>query len=135
MSELKPEEIVTALKAAGEEDAGHKTAILSNGSPKMLEAAVRSAGLSHLLDELISIEAAGIYKPHASVYQLAIDRTGAAQASDICFISANTWDVQGGAHFGFQAVRIERVPSPDDIIPGAPAARIAGLDELPGLIG
>lgn len=113
---------------------GRKTAILSNGSPAMVEAAVTSAGLTELLDDVISIEDAGIYKPHPSVYQLAVDRTGADQASNICFVSANTWDVQGGANFGFQSVRIERVSIPDDNIPGAPSARITTLEELPALI-
>ncbi len=120
---------LTALRAGG-----RRTAILSNGNPHMLKSAVSSAGLDEHLDDLISVEEAGIYKPHASVYQLAVDRMGVEHPAHICFVSANTWDVQGGAHFGFTALRIERAPVPDDNIPGAPLARITSLEDLPALI-
>ena len=74
---------------------GMKTAILSNGSPKMLQAAVDSAGLGELLDDALSIEDVGIYKPDSRVYQLAVDRLGVA-AGRICFVSTNGWDAHRG---------------------------------------
>ncbi len=76
--------------------AGLRTAILSNGAPKMLAAAVTSAGLADLLDDVLSIEAAGIYKPHPKSYGLACDQLG-LKAKEICFQSANAWDVAGAA--------------------------------------
>jgi 2-haloacid dehalogenase len=121
---------LTALKAGG-----CKTAILSNGSPKMLDGAVSSAGLAAVLDEVISIEDVGIYKPDRRVYELAVTRTGVGAAGNICFVSANTWDAQAGAHFGFQVARINRFGLADDNIPGRPAALLDSLDELPGLVG
>lgn len=113
---------------------GLKTAILSNGNPDMLDATVSSAGLTALLDDVISIEDAGIFKPHPSVYQLALDRLEIDDPAHICFVSANTWDVQAGANFGFSAVRLMRSDLPDDNIPGRPASRIGGLSELVTLV-
>jgi 2-haloacid dehalogenase len=112
------------------EGRGFATAILSNGSPAMLEAAVESAGIADHLDHVISIEEAGIFKPDPRVYELAVRHTGMA-ASAICFVSANTWDAQAAAHFGFQVARIDRFGLKDERIPGAPKALIKTLSELP----
>ena len=71
-------------------DAGQATAILSNGTPKMLSAAVESAGLDGLIDMIISVEEVGVYKPHPKVYQRAADRLGLT-ADRICFQSSNAW--------------------------------------------
>ena len=78
-----------ALRAGGK-----ATAILSNGTPPMLEAAVGSAGLAGHLDHVLSIETVGIYKPDRSVYQLAVDALDTA-AERICFVSTNAWDASG----------------------------------------
>ena len=112
---------------------GHATAILSNGSPAMLEAAVASSGLAAHLDHVISIEEAGIFKPAPEVYELAMRHTRLA-ANAICFVSANSWDAQGAAHFGFQVVRIDRFGLKDERIPGAPRLLIKSLAELPAAI-
>src|SRR3546814_11398087 len=85
--------------------AGYATATLSNGSPKMLDAAVGSAGIH--LDAVLSVEEVGIYKPDARVYQLAVDRLG-VPADRICFVSSNAWDVAGAAHFGFKVAWCNR---------------------------
>ena len=114
--------------------AGMRTAILSNGSPEMLAAAAESAGLAGLLDDLISVHAAGIYKPHASVYQLAVDRIGVA-AGRICFQSANAWDIAGAATFGFHTVWINRAGQPTERLPDGPAAELESLAGLPALLG
>ncbi len=114
--------------------AGLTTAILSNGNPKMLEAAVRSADLKNLIDANLSIEDVGIYKPDARVYQLAVDRLG-IEKNEICFLSSNGWDAKGAAHFGFKVAWINRFNREADRIPGDLAAVIHRLDELPPLLG
>jgi 2-haloacid dehalogenase len=114
---------------------GLTTAILSNGSPDMLAGAVNSSGLDKVLDEVISIEDVGIYKPDQRVYQLAVDRTGVTQPSEICFVSANPWDAQAGAHFGYQVARINRFGLADDNIPGQPDILLDSLSDLPAIAG
>ena len=114
--------------------AGFKTAILSNGNPAMLDAAVNSSSLGDVLDEVISIEDVGIFKPDMRIYQLAVERMNASSASAICFVSANPWDAQAGAHFGYQVARINRYGLPDDNIPGRPSALLDSLTDLPGVV-
>lgn len=109
-------------------------AILSNGSPRMLAAAVRSADLDALLDHVLSIEEVGVYKPHPRVYQLAVDRLHVA-AEHICFVSSNGWDVAGASAFGMKAVWVNRSGSKRERLPGGPVAEIGRLDELPALLG
>jgi 2-haloacid dehalogenase len=111
-----------------------RTAILSNGSPSMLDSAVRSAGLEKLLDIVLSVEDVGIYKPSRRVYRLAMQKLQIQDAPSICFVSANTWDAQAAAQFGFQAVRVDRFGLKDDRIPGKPSALIGSLSELAALI-
>lgn len=123
---------VACLKSLKE--AGFTTGILSNGSPDMLSAAVTSAGLDAHLDHVLSIEDVGIYKPDPKVYQLAVDRTAVSDASEICFVSANTWDAQAAKSFGFQVARINRFGLPDDNIPGRPDMLLESLEELPGAV-
>lgn len=108
---------------------GYATAILSNGSPKMLDAAAENSGLAPLLDKVLSVDAVGIYKPDARVYQLAVDEMGATPA-EICFVSANAWDCAGGANFGFQNAHINRFGQPPERLPGTPRAIIASLADL-----
>lgn len=115
-------------------DAGYKTAILSNGAPKMLNSAVENSGLAPLIDDPISIEDAGIYKPSSRVYQLAVDRLG-VEREEICFVSANAWDVAGSANFGFQVAHLNRFDQPPERLPGKPKAIIKSLSELPALLG
>ena len=111
-----------------------RTAILSNGSPSMLDSAVRSAGLEKLLDFVLSVEDVGIYKPSRRVYRLAMQKLQLHDAPSICFVSANTWDAQGAAQFGFQVVRVDRLGLKNDRIPGKPSAMIGSLTELAALI-
>jgi 2-haloacid dehalogenase len=113
---------------------GIKTAILSNGTPTMLTAAVSSAGISRLLEGVFSVEAVGTYKPHPSVYQIIVDAMKVA-AKRVCFLSSNGWDVAGAAAFGFRATWVNRDGSPREILPAHPEAEIRSLAELPALLG
>jgi 2-haloacid dehalogenase len=112
---------------------GLKTGILSNGSPRMLDAAVESAGIAGLLDAVLSIEDAGIYKPDARVYQLAVDRFG-VRPDEICFVSTNAWDAAAAAHFGFQVAWMNRFGMARERLPGDLRAVIQDLDALPAQI-
>jgi 2-haloacid dehalogenase len=114
--------------------AGRPAAILSNGTPTMLAAAVKSAGVEELLRHVISIEDAGIYKPHRTVYELATRRLQ-LPPERICFVSSNGWDAAGAAHFGYRAVWANRGGQPRERIPGVLAAEIVSLDQLPSLLG
>jgi 2-haloacid dehalogenase len=114
--------------------AGRKTAILSNGEPKMLAAGVRSAGIDGLLDAILSVEDVGIFKPHPKVYQLAVDRL-AVRPDQIAFQSSNAWDVSGAAAFGLRAVWINRLGMPPERLPGAAEHELRDLSGLPALLG
>ncbi len=120
---------LTALK-----DARVKTAILSNGSLSMLVSAVKSAGIAKLIDSVLSVDRVGIFKPHPSVYQLAVDELDIA-AHRISFQSANAWDASGGAAFGFRVAWINRFGQPAEVLPGEPQAELRSLAELPALLG
>jgi len=113
---------------------GFTTAILSNGNPEMLQAAVRSAGLERRLDAVLSVEDVGIYKPDSRVYQLAVDRLSVGR-DEICFLSSNCWDARGAAHFGFKVAWINRFDRQEDRLPGDFVAVIRRLDELLPLLG
>ena len=114
--------------------AGMSTAILSNGSPAMLEAATVGAGLTGRLDAVLSVETVGIFKPHPSTYQIAVDRLRATPAQ-ICFVSTNGWDAAGAASFGFRVVWLNRFGRVRERLPAQPEAEITGLDALPDLLG
>lgn len=120
---------LTRLRAGGK-----KTAILSNGAPKMLDAAVASAGLTTLLDAALSIEDVGIYKPDRRVYQLAVERMAVAPQR-ICFVSTNAWDASGAAYFGFRVAWMNRFGQTPERLPGKPSAVIDSLTPLPALLG
>jgi 2-haloacid dehalogenase len=115
-------------------EAGMKRVILSNGSVTMLVSATKHAGIGKLLDDTISIEEAGLYKPHPAAYQLAVDKLK-LPAHQICFLSANGWDTAGGAAFGFQVVRVNRTGQPAEKLRVGPVAEISSLSELPALLG
>ena len=114
--------------------AGLQTAILSNGSPKMLEAAVKGANLVGLLDAVLSVEEVGVYKPHPRVYQLAVDHL-AVPAHSIAFQSSNAWDAYAASAFGMQVVWCNRYGQRAERLPGAPDREIKSLAELPALVG
>ena len=114
--------------------AGMRTAILSNGSPAMLDAVVKSSGLGALLDAVLSVEAVGVYKPHPKVYQLAVDRL-AVPAAAIAFQSSNAWDAYAASAFGMRVVWCNRYAAQPERLPGAPDRTVRSLAELPDLVG
>lgn len=114
--------------------AGLKTAILSNGSPEMLDAAVRNAGIGSLLDAVLSVEAVGVYKPHPKVYQYAIDPLG-IEAGEIAFQSSNAWDAHATSLCGMRVIWCNRSRQRPERLPGLPDFEIASLAELPDLVG
>lgn len=110
--------------------AGIRTAILSNGSPTMLEAAVSNAGLSNLLDEVLSVEAIGVFKPHPAVYGL-VHRHLAVTGKQVCFLSSNGWDAFSAKAFGFHVLWCNRFGQVAERIPSKPDGEILALSELP----
>jgi 2-haloacid dehalogenase len=122
-------DVLAALRRAG-----LTTAILSNGTEPMLEAAIVAANLGGLIDIVLSVEEVGVFKPAPAVYQLAVNRLGCAPAA-IAFQSANAWDAHAAAAFGMQAVWCNRGAAPGERLPGVPAAVIATLEGLLPLLG
>lgn len=115
-------------------DAGLRLAILSNGTPRMLEAVVKNAKIDGLFDAVLSVEDAGIYKPSRRVYQLAVDRLGIPK-TEICFLSSNAWDAYAASAFGMQVVWCNRYGQRPERLPGQPNDEIRSLDALPALLG
>ena len=121
-------EVLSTLK-----DAGLGTAILSNGSPMMLEAAVESAGIGDLLDSVVSVDELGMYKPSSEVYDLAMDEVGAGRGQ-VSFQSSNAWDAAAAATFGFRVAWCNRFGQVRERLPDAPDVEIRTLDELPAIV-
>jgi 2-haloacid dehalogenase len=114
--------------------AGRRLAILSNGSPAMLAAAVRAAGLDSAFEAVLSVEEVGIYKPDPAVYELATARLGVA-AGEIAFVSSNGWDASGAKAFGLGVVWCNRTGQPRERLGLEPDVEITTLDGLPGALG
>lgn len=113
---------------------GLRLAILSNGSLDMLEPLVAGSGLAGRFAAVISVEPARIFKPHPSVYQLAVDRLGIARAR-IGFVSANCWDACGAQSFGFHAFWVNRAGASLEPLDVKPAGCLKSLTDLPPLLG
>jgi 2-haloacid dehalogenase len=112
---------------------GARLAILSNGSPPMLAAAVEAAEIAALLDAVLSVDKVQQYKPSREVYALVTDSLK-VQPSNVAFISSNRWDVMGAASFGFNALWVNRTGLPDEYHHAAPLHEITALSALPGLV-
>jgi len=120
--------VLTRLKSAG-----LHTAILSNGTPRMLDAIVSAAGLDRLFDAVLSVEEVGAFKPHPAVYQLACDRLR-LEPAEISFQSSNAWDAHAASAFGMRVVWCNRYGQPAERLPGAPDREVTTLAELPELV-
>ena len=116
-----------ALKARG-----RKTAILSNGSPDMLAAAVAGAALGDALDAVLSVDPARMYKPRPDVYRLVTDHF-AVTPGDVVFVSSNRWDVMGAASFGFRPLWVNRAKTPEEYAEYPAAQVIPDLSTLASL--
>ncbi len=113
---------------------GFKTAILSNGSPDMLRAAVESAGISSQLDKLLSVDELKTFKPTPEVYEMVLSNFG-VEKNEVLFISSNTWDAAAAKAFGFQVAWLNRSQAGQlDELPGTPDVEVSDLDKLPDLL-
>ena len=121
-------QILSRLKTAG-----FKLAILSNGTPEMLDSAVANSGIADLIDSTISVEDIKIFKPDPKVYALAVDQLD-LKAHEITFQSSNAWDAYGASAFGFRVAWVNRFGQARERLPGSPDAEIHDLAQLPGLI-
>ena len=108
----------------------HKLAILSNGSPAMLDPLVRNVGIDTAMSAVLSVDEVRVYKPHPRVYQLALDRLGVTK-DEVAFVSSNYWDAAGAKSFGFTVYWINRAGVPPDPLSVAPDAVLRRLTELP----
>ncbi|MCV3270499.1 haloacid dehalogenase type II [Roseobacter sinensis] len=113
---------------------GLATAILSNGSPDMLRSAVASAGIETLLDDTLSVESVGVFKPHARVYDLVGKRFG-TDPEEVLFISSNGWDAGCATGYGFTTAWVNRGGDPVDRLPWTPEHILSDLTGIPDLVG
>lgn len=113
---------------------GRPTAVLSNGSPAMLEQSLSAAGLAGLVDPVLSVEAVGTFKPAPEVYALGTRALG-LPAARIAFFSSNGWDAHGATSFGFRAVWVNRTRQAAERLPGGPALVLPDLAAVPSLVG
>ena len=125
--EVRP--LLLALEAAGV-----RTAILSNGSPAMLDSAIVAAGIADLLDATVSVDEIGIYKPDPRVYDLALRRLGVTTA-EVTFQSSNAWDVAGAAAFGLRTFWINRTRQPREYLAATDLDMLNDLTPLPARLG
>ncbi|WP_440921298.1 haloacid dehalogenase type II [Candidatus Pelagibacter sp.] len=120
-------EVPGTLKALKEKK--FKLAILSNGTPSLLDQLVKSNHLDNLFDDIFSIEQVGIYKPSSRVYDMPIKKYNISK-SEVAFLSANTWDVSGGGNYGYQSIWVNRNNNIFDNLDFKPKYQITDLKKL-----
>ena len=125
------QEIPETLKILKEKN--FKLAILSNGTPSLLNELVKSNNLDNLFDDLFSIEEVGIYKPDSKVYDLPIKKYK-IEKNEVAFLSANTWDVSGAGNYGYQSIWVNRNNNIFDNLDYKPNKQINNLSELIDII-
>ena len=123
-------EVKGALAAMADTPLG----ILSNGSPRMLEAAVRSSGLGGIFRHVLSVDAVRAYKPSPAVYELGTQAFG-LPAGEILFVSSNAWDVSGAKAFGYRCCWCNRLGAPMERLGVSPDLEVHGLDEILAKLG
>ena len=121
------QEVPETLKTLKEKK--FKLAILSNGTPSLLNELVKSNNLDNLFDDLFSIEQVSIYKPSSKVYDIPIKKYQ-IEKNEIAFLSANTWDVSGGGNYGYQSIWVNRNNNIFDNLDYKPNHEIKDLSEL-----
>ena len=120
-------EVPEVLKSLKEKD--FKLAILSNGTPSLLNELVKSNNLENIFDDIFSIEEVGIYKPDSKVYDLPINQYQ-IQKKEVVFLSANTWDVSGGGNYGYNSIWVNRNNNIFDNLDYQPKLEIKNLKDL-----
>ena len=125
------QEVPETLKTLKEKK--FKLAILSNGTPSLLNELVKSNNLDNLFDDLFSIEQVGIYKPSSKVYDLPIEKYK-IKKNEVAFLSANTWDVSGAGNYGYNAIWVNRNNNIFDNLDYEPQNQIKNLSELINLV-
>ena len=125
------EEVPETLKTLKEKK--FKLAILSNGTPSLLDELVKSNNLENLFDDIFSIEQVGVYKPSSRVYEMPIKKYN-INKSEIAFLSANTWDVSGGGNYGYQSIWVNRNNNIFDNLDFKPKYQITDLNKLTQLV-
>jgi 2-haloacid dehalogenase len=126
------EEVRTVLGKLREAEI--KTAILSNGSPFMLQRAVESAGIGDLIDKCLSIEEVRVYKPDPAAYQIAASALKVQSCKEVCFFSSNAWDAAGAHAFGFRAFWVNRSNQPEEYGLYDQVKRLASLSDAIELV-
>ena len=111
----------------------YKLAILSNGTPSLLNELVKSNNLESIFDDIFSIEEVGIYKPSSKVYDIPVKKFK-IQKNEVVFLSANTWDVSGGGNYGYYSVWVNRNNNIFDSLDYIPQNQVKNLGELLDLI-
>ena len=121
-------EVLKSLK-----DKNLKLAILSNGTPSLLNELVKSNNLEDIFDDIFSIEEVGVYKPDSKVYDIPIKKYN-IKKNEVAFLSANTWDVSGGGNYGYNSIWVNRNKNTFDNLDYVPKHQIKDLSKLLDII-
>ena len=121
------EEVPEVLKSLKEKN--YKLAILSNGTPTLLNELVKSNNLENIFDDIFSIEEVGVYKPDSKVYDIPIKKYN-IRKNEVAFLSANTWDVSGGGNYGYNSIWVNRNDNTFDNLDYVPKHQIKDLSKL-----
>ena len=124
-------EVIEVLKKLKEKN--YKLAILSNGTPSLLNELVKSNNLVNIFNDIFSIEEVGIYKPASKVYDIPIKKYK-VQKEEVIFLSANTWDVSGGGNYGYNSIWVNRSNNTFDKLDYKPKHQVKSLNEILDLI-
>ena len=124
-------EVPEVLKSLKEKD--FKLAILSNGTPSLLEELVKSNNLENIFDNIFSIEEVGVYKPDSKVYDIPIKKYN-IKKNEVAFLSANTWDISGGGNYGYNSIWVNRNNNTFDNLDYVPKHQIKDLSKLLDII-
>ena len=124
-------EVPEVLKSLKEKN--FKLAILSNGTPSLLNELVKSNNLENIFDDIFSIEEVGVYKPDSKVYDIPVKKYQ-IQRNEITFLSAYTWDVSGGGNYGYNSIWVNRNKNTFDYLDYVPKHQIEDLSKLLDII-
>ncbi len=121
-------EVLKSLK-----DKNLKLAVLSNGTPSLLNELVKSNNLENIFDDIFSIEQVGVYKPDSKVYDIPIKKYN-IKKNEVAFLSANTWDISGGGNYGYNSIWVNRNNNTFDNLDYVPKHQIKDLSKLLDII-